>query len=96
MTITIYGTGCPTCKTLFELTKLAVKELQLSVEVQYVPDIQKMIEIGLMQSPAIVIDDYVAHAGSALGIEDIKKVLTENSTVNTTPATKGCSCGGKC
>ena len=43
MTIQVLGSGCPTCKKLFELTQQATKELGLKTEVEYITDIQKIV-----------------------------------------------------
>jgi small redox-active disulfide protein 2 len=105
MNITIYGTGCPTCKSLYESTLGAVRELNLPITVQYITDIQKMIEIGLMQSPAIVIDGVVAHAGSSMEKDSIKNLIVEFSPETETKMSNNagsggvspvCRCGGKC
>ena len=44
MKIQVLGSGCPTCKKLFELTKQAVEELDLKTEVEYITDIQKIVD----------------------------------------------------
>ncbi len=53
--IQVLGSGCPTCKKLFELTKDALSQLNLEVEAEYVNDIQKIIETGLMSSPVLTL-----------------------------------------
>jgi len=45
MKIQVLGSGCPACRNLFELTKKAVEELNLKAEVEYISDIQKIIEM---------------------------------------------------
>jgi len=45
--IQVLGSGCPTCKKLFELTKQAVEELGLKIEVEYITDIQRIVEMGV-------------------------------------------------
>ncbi|MGB9883205.1 MAG: thioredoxin family protein, partial [Microgenomates group bacterium] len=56
MKIQVLGSGCATCKALYELTKQAVEELGLKDEVEYITDISKIIEMGIMQSPVLAID----------------------------------------
>lgn len=73
--ICVFGSGCPGCKKLFELTKQAVEELNLQVEVEYISDIQKMIEMGVMSSPALVIDNNPVISGFLPGIEKIKETI---------------------
>ena len=80
MKIQVLGSGCPTCKKLFELTKQAVKELKLKEEVEYVTDIQKILEMGVMSSPILSIDGKPIIVGSVPSIEKIKRTLEDNST----------------
>jgi len=78
MKIQVLGSGCPTCKKLFELTKKAVEELKLKTEVEYITDIQKIVEMGVMSSPVLAIDGKPVLAGSLPDIEKIKNSIKEN------------------
>jgi len=77
MKIEILGTGCPKCKKLDELTKKAVQELGISVEIKKITDINKIIDYGVMITPALVVDGNVKVAGKIPGIEEIKKWIGE-------------------
>ncbi|MDP3043770.1 MAG: thioredoxin family protein [bacterium] len=63
MQIQVLGSGCPTCKKLFELTKQVVEELGLKIEVEYITDIQRIVEMGVMSSPVLAIDGKPAITG---------------------------------
>jgi len=78
MKIQVLGSGCPTCKKLFDLTAQAVKELELKTEVEYITDIQKIIEMGVMQSPVLAINGKPAMTGFVPDIEKVKKIIREN------------------
>ena len=67
------GPGCPKCKKLSELTAEAIKELGVSAEITKVTDINKIIDYGVMLTPALVIDGEVKMAGRIPGKEEIKK-----------------------
>lgn len=109
MKIQVIGSGCATCRKLFELTKEAVKQLDLKVDVEYIADVSKLIEMGVMTSPILTIDDKVAMVGFVPNIEKIKKLIAsagqgsgcacENDCGDDCDCkneeTK-CSCGGKC
>lgn len=95
MKIQVLGSGCPTCKNLYELTKTAVKELGIDTEVEYITDISKIIELGVMQSPVLTIDGKVAMLGSG-NLNKIKEVLTKGKNINPSDEKSTCSCGGKC
>ena len=75
MRIEILGTGCPKCKSLEENAIKALSESGKDAEVIKVTDINKIIEYGVMSTPAIVIDGDVKSYGVVLGVEEIKKWL---------------------
>ena len=73
--IQVLGSGCPTCKKLFELTKQAVEELDLKTEVEYITDIQKIVEMGVMSSPVLAIDGKPVITGFLPDVEKIKETI---------------------
>jgi small redox-active disulfide protein 2 len=75
MKIQVLGSGCATCKALYELTKKAVSELKLDTEVEYITDVSKIIEMGVMQSPVLAIDGKPVMVGFKNDIEEIKKLI---------------------
>jgi len=94
--IQVLGSGCPTCKKLFELTQKAVTELGLKIEVEYITDIQKIIELGVMSSPVLTINNKVALVGQLPNLEKIKELLTLNNQSKIETSINSCSCGGNC
>lgn len=97
MKIQVLGSGCPKCKKLHELTINAVKELDMDIEVEYITDIQKIVEMGIMSSPALAIDNKVVTAGSVSSVDKIKELISEKNNVKVDDSPRnGCSCGGKC
>jgi small redox-active disulfide protein 2 len=95
--IQVLGSGCPTCKKLFELTKQAVQELGIKTEVEYITDIQKIVEMGVMQSPVLAINGKPVMTGSVSDVEKIKKIINDCSNDSDVAEKKsGCSCGGNC
>lgn len=77
MTIQVLGSGCPTCKKLYELTKQATAEVDFTGEVEYITDIEKMLEMGIMQSPALAIDNKPVLTGRLPSLEELKKIIKE-------------------
>jgi small redox-active disulfide protein 2 len=73
--IQVLGSGCPTCRKLFELTQKAVEDLGLKAEVEYSDDIQKILEMGLMSSPVLVINEKPVLVGFIPDIEKIKEII---------------------
>lgn len=73
--IKVLGAGCKSCHEQFEYAKAAAKELGLAVEVEYITDMEKVTEYGVMSMPAIVVNDKVVSAGKVLKAENVKKLL---------------------
>jgi len=62
MKVEILGVGCPRCKQLAANAEMAVKELNFQVEISKVTDMDKIIEYGVMMTPALAIDGTVVSA----------------------------------
>ena len=95
--IQVLGSGCPSCKKLFELTKQAVQKMNIKTEVEYITDIQKIIEMGVLQTPVLAINGKPVMTGATSDLEKIIGLLGLSGG-NDAPAPKsgGCTCGGKC
>ena len=78
MKIQVLGSGCATCKKLFEITQKAVSELGLNEKVEHITDVQKIIAMGLMQSPVLAINEKPVLVGFTSDIEKVKKLIKEN------------------
>ena len=96
--IQVLGPGCSSCKKLLELTKQAVEELGLKTEVEYITDIQKIVEMGVMSSPVLAINGKPVMTGSVPGVEKIKDLIGQGDIVNRVESEKKpeCTCGGNC
>lgn len=73
--IKVLGAGCKSCHEQFENAKQAVKSLGLSVEVEYITDMPKVMEYGVMSMPAIVVNEKVVSQGKVLKTADVEKLL---------------------
>ena len=76
MDVKILGTGCVNCKNLETLTRKALAELGLEVEIEKVTDPGEIVSWGVMSTPALVIDDEVVIAGRVPAAADIKQLLS--------------------
>ncbi len=75
MKIQVLGSGCPTCEKLYEITKKAVAEMGLTENVEYIIDISKIVEMGIMQSPVLAVDGKPVIVGFTSDIEKIKSLI---------------------
>ena len=94
LTITVLGSGCAKCKTLYETTKAVAAELGVETEVGYSTDIEKMIELGAMSSPVIAVNGKLVLEGSAPKKEDLKQLLMQHANKDKKEA--GDCCCGSC
>ena len=76
MKIRVVGSGCPTCKRLYETVQQAVKDLGIDAEVEYSTNIQEIVEMGLMQSPILIIDGTLA-SFRINDLESIKQAIVD-------------------
>ncbi len=71
----ILGTGCKKCVKLYEQAKTAAEEMNIKYSIEKVTDINKIIDYGIITTPALVVNEDVKFAGKVPKIEEIKKVL---------------------
>ncbi len=74
--IKVLGSGCPTCKALYERVAGIATEIGVEEEVEYVTDINKLVEEGIATSPALKINDKVVCAGRMPSAQEIKEFIT--------------------
>ncbi len=73
--IEILGTGCAKCNKLEETAKKASDELGIEYDLVKVMDISKIMEYGVMVTPALVVNGVVKSAGKVPGIDEVKKMI---------------------
>lgn len=95
MKIQVIGSGCQTCKKLYELTKEAVMLLGRGDKVDYVTDVSKIIELGIMSSPVLTVNGRPVLVGSVPDVDRIKDLLIEGMEAKG-QCCEGCTCGGNC
>jgi small redox-active disulfide protein 2 len=75
MKVQILGTGCPKCKLLEQHAREAVAELGVQAEIEKVTDIEAIMEMGVMMTPALAIDGVVKSAGRVLAKDQVLAFL---------------------
>jgi small redox-active disulfide protein 2 len=75
MKIEILGSGCSKCKATEEIVKKIVKKLGIKAEVRHVYDMNKIIEYGIMMTPAVAIDGRTMIEGKIPTENDIEKII---------------------
>lgn len=77
MVIKILGSGCANCKKLYTLAEEAVKELNITAELQKVEGLKEIVSYGVMKTPALVVDEKVRIMGRVPSYAEVLAVLRE-------------------
>mgnify|MGYP000987038399 FL=1 len=75
LTVKVYGSGCKGCQTLHQNVIDALAEMNLVANVEYITDLQKIMEAGIMSMPTLSVNEKVVSSGKILGIPEIKKII---------------------
>ncbi|MEG2290080.1 MAG: thioredoxin family protein [Clostridium sp.] len=80
MRIIVLGACCKKSAQMFENAKIAVEQMNLGVQVENTGDVMEIARYGVMQTPALVVNDKVLCYGKLLSpdkiIELIKKAIS--------------------
>jgi small redox-active disulfide protein 2 len=79
MNVKILGTGCPSCRSMYnDVTRILARN-SMDANVEYVQDIERILSYGVMSTPVLVIDEKVAMVGhrGASKIEAALKMAAE-------------------
>ena len=75
MKIKVIGSGCPTCTKLHQMVVKLKDDGKINAEVEYSKNINELIELGVMGSPAIVVDGKVAKVGMPKDENELLSIL---------------------
>ncbi len=73
--IEILGPGCPRCQRTWRVVQEVVEQAHLDVEVRKVEDVDRMVELGVLATPAIVVDGELKVAGQVPRAELVRRLL---------------------
>lgn len=79
MEIKILGSGCKKCKKLDERVRKVLGEKGLEARVSKVEDLEAITAYGVMQTPALVIDEKVVSSGRLLTKKEIQGLLSHEN-----------------
>ncbi|MFI4910389.1 MAG: thioredoxin family protein [Sedimentisphaeraceae bacterium JB056] len=77
MKIQILGTGCAKCSNLFDNAKQAAQEAGVDCDIEKVTDLAEMMKMGVMTTPALVVDGVVKSTGKLLDSAKIRSIIEE-------------------
>lgn len=80
MNLLVLGTGCAKCAKLYELTEQAAKELGVPYEISKVTDLQQILALRVMMTPALVVNGTVKVTGRLPSLDELKTILKQAET----------------
>ncbi len=75
MEIKVLGTGCAKCKALEKSTIQAIEESGIEATVTKVEDFLEIMKLGVMTTPALVVDGKVLVKGRVPSVSEIKEMI---------------------
>jgi len=79
MKIKIIGSGCPTCHKLHEMVLSLKKEGKIKADIEYSKDINELIELGVIGSPALIVNGKVAKVGMPENETKLLEIIKKSS-----------------
>lgn len=73
--VQVLGTGCPKCRKLAETAEAAAQALGIEYQLDKVTDINAIIALGVIITPALVVDGDVKVSGKVPSVEEVKSML---------------------
>lgn len=73
--IKILGAGCKSCREQYENVKKAVRNRNLAADIEYITDMEKVSNYGVMSMPAIVVNEKVVTTGKVLKADQVEELL---------------------
>ena len=75
MKIEVLGPGCTRCKETFRVVQHVVEQSGVTVELVKDESIDRMMQVGLLATPGVVIDGKVVVSGRIPKAEEVRKLL---------------------
>ena len=75
MNIKVLGGGCCKCENLLSAVKEAAAQKGIDAEIEYITDMAKIMEYGIMSTPALMVDNKVVSMGRVLKAKEVAKML---------------------
>jgi small redox-active disulfide protein 2 len=73
--IEVLGPGCARCKQAFRVVQDVVEHEGLDVEIVKDESIERMMALGLMSTPGVVIDGKVVLSGRVPKAQEVREIL---------------------
>lgn len=75
MKIVIAGSGCAKCKATEEAFRRVCAAANFTADIEHLYDMREIAKLGVMLTPAVLIDDKLVMSGKVPTEQDVKKLL---------------------
>ena len=75
MKIQIAGPGCPNCQNTERNVVNACAELDFAADISHVTNIADILDLGVMRTPAVVMNGEVVISGRVPTVSELKNIL---------------------
>jgi len=76
MKIQVAGPGCLKCKETEKNVREACTQLNLNADISHVFDIKEIARLGVLFTPAVIIDGNMVVSGKLPSVEELKKIFS--------------------
>lgn len=77
MKIIVAGPGCPRCMATENNVKKACEELGIEAEITHLYDIKEFPKLGIILTPAVVVNGEVIVSGKVPTVEELKEIFSK-------------------
>ncbi|MGQ9569507.1 MAG: thioredoxin family protein [Thermodesulfovibrionales bacterium] len=77
MKIQVAGPGCLKCQETEKNVREACSQLKLDADIKHVYDIKEIAKLGVLFTPAVVVNGKVITSGKIPTVEELKKIFSK-------------------
>ncbi len=77
MKIQVAGPGCPRCQETEKNVREACSQLNLAADISHVFDIKEIAKLGVLFTPAVIVDGKIVVSGKLPTIDELKKIFSK-------------------
>jgi len=76
MKIQVAGPGCLKCQETEKNVREACSQMKLDADIQHVYDIKEIAKLGVLFTPAVIIDGKMVLSGKLPSVQELKKIIS--------------------
>jgi len=77
MKIQVAGPGCPRCIETEKNVREACAQLNLGADISHVFDMMEIARLGVIMTPAVIVNGKIVVSGKLPTVEELKKILSK-------------------